>query len=107
MFAKYYLSKAFLDVTASNEDIELDEEVCIFLDRDGGKLFKEFNVPILFENMFSFLFRDDECILKSLFSFFDPNFAAPPTFLTSNAAESTNVEGPSVRTIYNDNCKRI
>ena len=35
----------------------------------------------------------------------DPNFAAPPTFLTSDAAESTNIEGPSTIPIYEENYK--
>ena len=64
-------------------------------------MLKEFNVPILCENKLSFPFREDEFILKSRGSFFVGNFAAPPTFFTSVAAESTNIEGQSVNKIHN------
>ena len=82
-----HLSNAFVDATASNEDIELDDDAWILWDCDGGGQFKEFNVPILCENKLSFAFREDE--------YLDWNFGAPPTFLTSIATESTRLDGPS------------
>ena len=57
-------------------------------------MFKEFKVPILCENMLSvpLLLRE---FLKSKESFPEWNFAAPPTFLTSVAAESMKNEAAS------------